>query len=445
MKRKTLTLIVALSLSAALVLTACGGGGNADSPAPAPAPAPAPSAPSGDTGAVEEISGTLTMALLATMEPGMKVLIENFNQVYPNVVCDFEFISDNQAYNTQIPTRFSGGNGTDLVYVLASSTPTGARRFVEAGFLMDLSDQPWVSSMFPDLKRFFTFDDQVYAKDFGMSALACLHYDKDFFAELGLSPPQTWDELLDACAKIKEAGRIPLAWGGGVPAINTNNMGAMSGSVVFSKHPNWFEDRLAGNTTFVDTPEWRIAFSQLKELIDLGYLSPGAASMKQADMVAEFADGRAAMMMTYGGTSALAKEQQPDLNPGLVTYPGLTAADTRQVLQASGAVGIWVNTKNEAAAKAFLEFWAQPEQQDMFAIAGNIISSNMANTGQLSPAYEGLAPLFQEGKTIPDLVARWPNATFSDNFGTSLQGLFTGQKTVDDCLVDADAAWDAPE
>ena len=38
-----------------------------------------------------------------------------------------------------------------------------------------------------------------------------IYYNKDLFDELGIDVPQTWEELLAAAQKIKDAGYTPFA------------------------------------------------------------------------------------------------------------------------------------------------------------------------------------------------------------------------------------------
>ncbi|MDR1027908.1 MAG: hypothetical protein LBL63_00630, partial [Clostridiales Family XIII bacterium] len=124
-------------------------------------------------------------------------------------------------------------------------------------------------------------------------------------------------------------------------------------------------------------------------------------------------------------------------------YPGVTADDTRFVLTVQGGVGVNVQSENQEAAKLFLEFWSLPEEGKVFTDASTLISANEASTGELSGTYTGLSPLFTGGKVIPDPTASWPNTSFKTNAGSSIQGLFTGQKTVDQVLADLDTYFEA--
>ena len=38
----------------------------------------------------------------------------------------------------------------------------------------------------------------------------CLYYNKDYLDQVGVDVPESWDDLVDACAKLKEAGIQPF-------------------------------------------------------------------------------------------------------------------------------------------------------------------------------------------------------------------------------------------
>jgi hypothetical protein len=52
--------------------------------------------------------------------------------------------------------------------------------------------------------------------------------------------------------------------------------------------------------------------------------------------------------------------------------------------------------------------------------------------------YGDLVDYFSDDKVVTDFTARWPNTSMNMLTGQSIQGLFTGQKTVDDVLNDMD-------
>jgi raffinose/stachyose/melibiose transport system substrate-binding protein len=170
--------------------------------------------------------------------------------------------------------------------------------------------------------------------------------------------------------------------------------------------------------------------------------APGAAAMNQTEMISNFAAGNAAMMFTYGGMAGLVKQQTPDFNVGMVAFPGVDAADTRVMLQSSGGLSINTKLKDTVPAYAFLDFWSRPDEAAKFAEFSNVISASQANSGDLGGTYVEMTSVFKDGHTLPDATASLPNMSFSEKAGTSLQGLFTGQKTIDQVLADFDTYYE---
>ena len=57
------------------------------------------------------------------------------------------------------------------------------------------------------------------------------------------------------------------------------------------------------------------------------------------------------------------------------------------------------------------------------------------------PGYEPIGDLLDSGSFTGLPNATWPNPAVYDALGVGVQGLLTGQKTVDQVLEEMDAAW----
>lgn len=429
----SLTLVLAVFLVFSVFVVACGGEEDTETTM----------APT-ETTAAGGPAGTVSLIMLQTNQPGMEAVITDFTEEFPNIKIEPEFIGDLQAFDTQVPTRFAAGNGSDLIQLIAgASAPVSVVRFAEAGHLADLSNEPWVSKMYEPTKELLMYDGKVVAKDFGFCPLADLMYDKDFFAENNLTIPKTYAELLDLCKRISDLGVTPISWGAGEVFVNINNVAVMAGNTVLADDPDWLQKRLDGQTTFAATPGWRRALEQVQEMVAAKCFSPGAAGTSMADMISQFATHQTAMMFTYAGMAGLVLQETPEMNIGMFPFPAEDAAKTRVMLQAAGGVAVYNKSQNQEAAKTFLEFWSRDEQAQKFADASAIISPGQAASGQLSGTYVELSEYFSRGEVIADITAKWPNTSMNQKAGGSMQGLFTGQKTVDQVLVDMDTFFDA--
>jgi raffinose/stachyose/melibiose transport system substrate-binding protein len=385
----------------------------------------------------------MTLVALSSFKPGLDPIIEAFEAAYPGFSVEPSYYEAGDAYTAAVPTQFAGGNGSDIVYVLGGqASPYSATAFGRAGYMADLSDEPWVSSMFEPTRSLYEFEDELLARDVGIAPLAVISYDKDFFEANSLQPATTFAELLDLCTTIAELGKTPIAWGGANPAVNANDVATLAGNTVQSEDPDWLEKRLNNETTFAETPGWRRALEQVVEMNEAGCFSPGVSGVELAEMVSQFATGQSAMMFTSGILNGQVLEQTPDLNLGMFPAPGDTAESTRVTAQASGGLGQWADTDNPEAVRLFLDFMSQDENLAAVAEANQIISSPDATEGNLPGVYTDLADYFTEDKVVTDYTARWPNTSMGMLTGQSIQGLFTGQKTVDQVLADMDTYFD---
>lgn len=419
---------LALGLAVSLVLTACGS---------------ASSGGSSGTSSGGLTPGTVSLVALASDQPGMVQVVKDWEKIHPDVKIQAKYPVAGTQYSA-VATEFAGGNGEDLVWLIAgAASTTSAQAFAKAGYLADLSKESWVPSMYPPTKPQYSRDGKVYVRDGGLSPLAIMSYNKAYFKDHKLTAPTTFSQLLSMCRTISADHKTPISWGAGVQAVNTNDLAVMAGNTVFSQNPTWVEQRIAGKTTFASTPGWRESLQQIVDMKNANCFKSGAAGASLNEMISDFASGQAAMMFTYGGLDGNVLQLTPDLSIGMFALPAASAGNSRITLQAAGGLGLNAKSKVKADAKAFLDFWSTPQEQKVFAERNNLISANQASTGKVSGIYTDIQPYFTNNKVLEDPTAKVPNTSFNTNAGASIQGLFTGQKTVPQVLADMDKFFDA--
>lgn len=386
-------------------------------------------------------ASTITMVMNAQYKPGMDILVANFKRVYPDIDVAVNYVTAGAPYNSLVATQFAAGNGSDVLWSLgARSGPTAVWPFAEAGHLADLSKSVWVKRLFPGTKPQLVYKGKVYAWDMGVSALALINYNKQYFADHRLRPPTTFAQLLSLCRTIAGQGKIPISWGGASQAVNMNNTITLAGNTVLSRDPTWLAKRLAGKTTFASTPGWRRALQMILDMKAANCFGPGVEAVGIPQMQQQYASGQAVMMYTSPAVVTGAKVLNPNLQNEMAVMPAETAANTRLTLQDSGGLAVWVKSSNLADAKKFVDFFAREKQSRLFATVNNQISPFDALKNKLPPAYQGISAIFKNPKQVlkVGLNAEWPNTQMNTLSGASIQGLFTGQKSVDDVLKDMD-------
>ena len=162
--------------------------------------------------AFAEVGGKLVIWEHTTQfEEAGKAVIAAFQEKYPDVDIDFQVKTSDQFYNL-LATAFQSGEAPDLFWTNGTLT-TNMPAYVEQGLLMDLTDIVDFSLFSDTTMKISTVNGRVYSSPtVEVGGRACF-YNKDIFAELGLSIPTTFDEFEAMLPVIADAGYIPISFG----------------------------------------------------------------------------------------------------------------------------------------------------------------------------------------------------------------------------------------
>lgn len=207
-----------------------------------------------------------------------------------------------------------------------------------------------------------------------------LNYNKALFEEAGIAePPATWDELVDAAAKLtdKEAGQQ------GIGFITSWNSGAVHPllSLLASNGGSFLDEEGAASTL---TSDEAIATAELYQtLLDEGYTDP-AMSTANANTTGPYLDnftnGKTGMIiMANWWKSALEQAMGDDFaNVGTAPIPVGPSGDTSSSISYSWMTMVNGNASDEkqAAAWEFLTWLNSPESGEAGSSAmGDILLS----------------------------------------------------------------------
>ena len=96
----------------------------------------------------------------------------------------------------------------------------------------------------------------------------------------------------------------------------------------------------------------------------------------------------------------------------------------------------------KSSAQEFLDWVAQPEHAQAYADLSGAVPITGIDAGTLLPAYAPIGELLSTAPTPASRTPRGPTRPCTTRSGAGVQGLLTGQKTVDQVLEEMDAAWD---
>jgi raffinose/stachyose/melibiose transport system substrate-binding protein len=189
---------------------------------------------------------TITSWDLQTQEDTVKVIrngMDRFEAANPGFkVEDSHFAND--AYKTKLKIAF----GADEAPCIFSSWGGGPlREYIKSDQVVDLT--PYLDEN-PEFKDRFmpasftavTYEDHIYGLPAETSAVGVIIYNKELFAENDITPPETWEELMEVVAQLQEKNIAPFALA---------NKTKWPGSMYFV----YLADRIGGPETFLKAAE----------------------------------------------------------------------------------------------------------------------------------------------------------------------------------------------
>lgn len=349
-------------------------------------------------------------------------LIAAFRKHHPDINVKFEaFEAAN--YNTVLSTALAGGTGPDVVQVRAYGT-LGVGK---PDYLVPL-DKTMVPEFanFPDsaiAAETMRADGKLYAVPFASQTMLIV-YNKELFEKAGVTPPNTWDELVTVSKTLKEKGITPFGNGTATAWQNETIVGALLTSLIGRQFE---QDVLAGKADFSDA-RFVGALTKLNELKD--YFAPNFSGVDYAASQQFFAAGRAAMFA--GGSYEIANflRQNPKLKLGLFASPVAKAGDERLVaLFYDGGYAINAASKKRDAALKLLRFLGTPE-------FGTAFSNELQNISPIkgvvfeNPLLKEVATLNQSAMSYIMLVNfRYQEPTGSVLLQSGVQKMLAGKAT----------------
>jgi raffinose/stachyose/melibiose transport system substrate-binding protein len=385
---------------------------------------------------------SLSALLVNTHQPAYEILVKNFNNVVKDITIGPVTYLPSGTIRTLLLTQFQSGNAPDLFFANGgNAAPSAVWPLAADHKLLDLSSGPWTKRVTSLVKPDVTYKGKFYALPIA-AFLQGVAYNPAVMRSLNLKPPTTFGQLLQECATIKNAGKIPFAQGF-AEQNGFSNWQATLSTLVYAKQANWNDLRDAHKVSFQTSATWRRALTMLVEMKNGGCFSPGVAGTTVAQAYAQLAKGDAAMSVLATVQTGALQAVDPNFTPGWFPFPYDSAKDTRVILNASGNLSVNASTKYPQQAKTFINFLGRPKQASLFAKVTGGVSDYDAKKCVLPVSLKEFVPMCKAGKLIAARTGSWPNRNLGIGYlNPSMQALITGQKNVDEILKGLDFMWD---
>jgi len=301
---------------------------------------------------------------------------------------------------------------------------------LNAGSLRPLDDlvEKYGQDLLPN--QLIKVDGQVMAIAFMVNAQHLMYRD-DVLAELGIEEPKTYDDVLAAAAKIKEAGLMDYPLGG---TFETGwNLGQEFVNMYLGEGGSFFAD---GNMPSINNEQGVKALETLKAMTE--YMDPEYLVSNSTYVQQQFQQGKIAMANLWASRAAAMNDEAESQVVGKVTMASAPLGS------AAPATTVWwdgiVLAANMSDAEADAAF-----QVLMEGIDGEMVGANNDTAVWLSAAYTpgdlaaGAAASAQNG-ALP-YPASGPMGIMHTELGNGLADYLTGAKDAQTTLADIEAAY----
>jgi alpha-glucoside transport system substrate-binding protein len=372
MKRNRWQLLLLLLVALAFALAACGGddddeeaGGDGDTTAEG----------GGATG------GTVSILSLwggAERDAFQKVL-DGFTQE-TGIQTKYESARD---FEPVIRTRLAAGNPPDMAIVprpgvMVSLAQEGSLKSLEDLGIDESAVQESYSQAWIDLG---TVDDQIYGIAAKANSKSVVWFNPATLQELGIEPPETWDDLLAATQEIQQGGGALKPWAVGAKDSWTltdwfENIYARTAG------PEMYEQLFSGELEFTDQSV-KDAIAEMSKVLNEDTLPggvQGALGTAFVDSIGQVfgTNPRAALYMEGGFVGGIALG---DVNPELVAgetidfvpFPTINE-EHGSPLVGGGDLAVAFNDSDQT--KQLMEYLMTKEAGETWAATGAIVSPN---------------------------------------------------------------------
>ncbi|MFC5653699.1 ABC transporter substrate-binding protein [Paenibacillus solisilvae] len=337
--KKSWMLTVSAIFGLSLVLSACGGGNSGNSGNSSDQQVNGGAAESNSSGNSAE---KVKLSILSwNNEKEMKPMLDSFQQKYPNFSFDFQTSPPVKDYIAKLQTMLLSDSATDIFVIAAENS----NEVIDGGYALDLTDEPFIEGMLDSNKPMLSKNGKTYAYT-QTGWVGGIFYNKELFKKAGIDKfPETWDDFIAVCKKLKEAGIIPIYDNiGDMPML----LDGLYANITLSKDSQFDEKIFSGKATFEQG--WTEALQRWNEIVTRKIITPDMIGLSADQIVNEFATGNVAMIQGGPWNIPTLKQSNPNLQFEMAPIPAINPAE--KWYAGAPGVGLAINskTKNKATS-----------------------------------------------------------------------------------------------
>lgn len=247
--------------------------------------------------------------------------IDRFMEQYPNIKV-VDVAQENDPYKTKLATSMAAGEEPDIFMSWGGGW---LESFINEGKVLDIDEQinAIADEYYPSALSLFRVKGKNYGLPYSCGPVP-VYYNKQIYADLGLSVPATLSELEANCDKIKAAGLLPFSEG---------NASQWPGALTFT----YLSLREGGKDAFLNAynrenggtfedESFIKAGRKIQEWVQKGYYPEGcnAINYDTGGSRMLFYSGQAVHIVQTNGMFSNCKSEAPEFyenNLGIFPYP----------------------------------------------------------------------------------------------------------------------------
>lgn len=402
---RKISLLLASILLLGGLLAGCGKSGNSNDKAASNNSSSANNSETASNPADEKVTISLLTDNSQEAVNATTALIDAFQSKYPNITVEHETRPSGAEGDNFVKTRLATGDMNDIFFYNSGSQMQTLNP--EQNFL-DITNEPFMDNVIDSFKPTVALNGKVYGVPNGSTYSGGWFYNKKIYADLGLSVPKTWADLMANNEAIKAAGITPV--------IETFKDNWTAQILVLAdyynlqmENPTFAEDYTANKAKYATTPAALRGFEKLQEVYDKGYMNKDFLATTYDAGIAMLAEGKGAHYPMLTFAIPVFEQNYPEQldDIGFFAQPGDDAAKNGLTVWMPGGAFIYKNSEHIEQAKLFLEFmttsegvaaWgSQSKPTGPWAIKGAEMPADVAQ------AVNDMLPYFEDNVTAPAL------------------------------------------
>lgn len=285
-------------------------------------------------------------------------LAERF-EAETGIKIEYQIAPDDQ-YQSVLKSKLSTGEGPD-VFMYGSGVALGTIVPEENAYVLD--GQPWVDRLQPWAKEGSTYNGKLIGFNTWSVDGWGLLINQNAFDKAGIADhPSTYEEFTAACDALLDAGITPIF----EPGAELWHQGLwlnFAGPAAKANDPELYDKLNNNEANFADIKMLELALTQLKEMVDKGYMGKNFIEQGWDGCVDAMASGEYGMMYTYTTFQNEVLALDPATNADEWSMIPVPLAGNDMFGTSAGGITkiINKNSENIEAALAYFNWQSQPE------------------------------------------------------------------------------------